>query len=168
MREQVLGKYWPYQLPWKQDPLHDFSYIVLCFLLSLREKIRKSNTKIKGHNNRKIVNPYLTWTFMEAADKAKRYCPHAKAFFERKFKEGNIFIDLYEAMLGKPVHKFIAVPNLNLQEANRKYFGVGDSKAAALKDCLQKIKNVPIDVIVPSEATENFLFDSTSPADSES
>ena len=82
-------------------------------------------------------------------------------------KEGNIFIDLYEAMLGKPVHKYIAVPNLNLQEANRKYFGVGDSKAAALKDCLQKIKDVPIDVVVPPEGSENFLFDSTSPLDSD-
>ena len=54
--------------------------------------LRKSNDKIKGHNNRKNGNPYLAWTFMEAADKAKRYCPHAKAFFERKVREGNIFI----------------------------------------------------------------------------
>ena len=82
-------------------------------------------------------------------------------------KEGNIFIDLYEAMLGIPAHKYIAVPNLNLQEADRKYFGVGDSKAAALKDCLQKIKDVPINDIVPAEASENFLFDSPSPVDSE-
>lgn len=53
---------------------------------------RKSNNKIKGQNNRKNGNPYLAWTFMEAADKAKRYCPYAKAFFERKVKQGNIFI----------------------------------------------------------------------------
>jgi hypothetical protein len=82
-------------------------------------------------------------------------------------KEGNIFIDLYEAMLGKPEHKYIAVPNLNLQEAHRKFFGVGDSKAAALKDCLQRIKDVPIDVIVPPEASDNFLFDSPGQLDSD-
>ena len=64
-------------------------------------------------------------------------------------KEGNLFIDLYEAMLGKPEHKFIAVPNLLIQEAEKKYFGVGDSKGAALKDCLTKIKDVPIPEIVP-------------------
>jgi len=53
---------------------------------------RKSNKKIKGKNNRKNGNPFLAWAFMEAADKAKRYCPYAKVFFERKFKQGNIFI----------------------------------------------------------------------------
>ena len=63
-------------------------------------------------------------------------------------KEGNIFIDLYEAMLGRPAHKFIAVPNLDLQEAEKEYFGVGDSKSEALKDCLKKIKNIPISTIV--------------------
>ena len=82
-------------------------------------------------------------------------------------REGNIFIDLYEAMLGKPAHKYIAVPNLNLQEADTKYYGVGDSKATALKDCLKKIKDVPIDDIVPTEASDGFLFDSPSPVESE-
>ena len=54
--------------------------------------LRKSNNKIKGRNNSKNGNLYLAWAFMEAADKAKRYCPHPKAFFERKVREGNIFI----------------------------------------------------------------------------
>jgi len=63
-------------------------------------------------------------------------------------KEGNLFIDVYEGLLGKPAHKFIAVPNLLVQEADKKYFGLGDSKAEALKDCLKKIKDVPIHVIV--------------------
>ena len=58
-----------------------------------------------------------------------------------KFKlfrnEGNLFVDLYEAILGEPGHKFIAVPNLLIQEADKKYFGVGDTKGAALKDCLR-------------------------------
>jgi hypothetical protein len=68
-------------------------------------------------------------------------------------KEGNLFIDLYEALLGEPAHKFVAVPNLFFQEAEKKYFGVGDSKGAAIKDCLGKIKDVPIDTIVSSEAS---------------
>jgi len=56
------------------------------------ESLRKSNKKIKGKNNRKNGNPYLSWAFHEAAEKAKRYCPYAKKFFERKVKKGNIFI----------------------------------------------------------------------------
>ena len=76
----------------------------------------------------------------------------------QKFKlfrnEGNLYIDLYEAILGKPSHKFIAVPNLVIREAGAKYFGVGDSRKAALADCLKKIKNVPIHEIVPSDASE--------------
>lgn len=66
-------------------------------------------------------------------------------------KEGNLFIDVYEGLLGKPAHKFIAVPNLLVQEADKKYFGFGDSKAEALKDCLRKIKDAPIHTIIPSD-----------------
>ena len=68
-------------------------------------------------------------------------------------KEGNLFIDVYEALLGKPAHKFIAVPNLLIQEADKKYFGYGDSKAEALKDCLRKIKEVPIHSIIPPDTS---------------
>lgn len=56
------------------------------------QSIRKSNKKVKGKNNRKNGSVYLAWAFHEAAEKAKRYCPHAKQFFERKVKKGNIFI----------------------------------------------------------------------------
>ena len=83
-------------------------------------------------------------------------------------KEGNIFIDLYEALLGAPAHKYIAVPNLLLQEADKEYFGVGDSKAAAIRDCLNRIKGISIDTIVPSEAPEEPPLDSwTSPESDE-
>ena len=68
--------------------------------------------------------------------------------------EGNLFIDVYEVILGKPEHKFMAVPNLLFQEADKKYFGVGDSKIAALKDCLGKVKDVPISEIVPTESAQ--------------
>jgi hypothetical protein len=68
--------------------------------------------------------------------------------------EGNLFIDVYEVILGKPAYKFMAVPNLLIQEADKKYFGVGDSKITALKDCLKKIKDVSIGDIVPTEGGE--------------
>ena len=68
--------------------------------------------------------------------------------------EGNLFIDVYEVILGKPAYKFMAVPNLLIQEADKKYFGVGDSKILALKDCLKKIKDVSIGDIVPTEGAE--------------
>jgi len=75
-----------------------------------------------------------------------------------KFKlfrsEGNLFIDIYEALVGNPAHKFVAVPNLLIREAGEKYFGVGDSKKTALVDCLKKIKGVPLEVIVPLDDTE--------------
>jgi hypothetical protein len=81
-------------------------------------------------------------------------------------KEGNIFIDLYEAMLGKPAHKYIAVPNLDLEEADKEYFGVGDSKSEALKDCLKKIKDVPISAVVQRDTVEKPIMNSEPSLDS--
>ena len=69
--------------------------------------------------------------------------------------EGNLHIDLYEAVLGKPPHKFIAVPNLLVKESEEKFFGVGDTKKDALTDCLKKIRAVPIEEIVPTEDLED-------------
>jgi hypothetical protein len=68
--------------------------------------------------------------------------------------EGNLYIDVYEAMLGKPPHKFIAVPNLLLKESEEKFFGVGDTKKDALTDCLKKIRTIPIEEVVPTEDLE--------------
>jgi hypothetical protein len=62
--------------------------------------------------------------------------------------EGNLYIDVYEAVLGKPPHKFIAVPNLLVKESEERFFGVGDTKKDALTDCLKKIREVPIEEIV--------------------
>jgi hypothetical protein len=64
--------------------------------------------------------------------------------------EGNLYIDVYEAVLGKPPHKFIAVPNVLLKESEETFFGVGDTKKDALTDCLKKIRAVPIEEIVPT------------------
>lgn len=45
---------------------------------------RLSNEKKKGEGNRKNGNKYLCWAFIEAAHHAKRYCPYAQKFFQRK------------------------------------------------------------------------------------
>ena len=43
-----------------------------------------SNGKRKGAGNVKNGNKYLAWAFIEAANFARRYCPEAKRFYERK------------------------------------------------------------------------------------
>ena len=55
---------------------------------------------------------------------------------------------------GQPGHRYIAVPNIIVQEAEEKHFGIGDSIKAALRDCLKKIKEIPIDAIFPSDIQE--------------
>lgn len=45
---------------------------------------RISNGKKKGEGNVKNGNRYLAWAFVEAANFARRYCPQAKRFYERK------------------------------------------------------------------------------------
>lgn len=45
---------------------------------------RISNGKKKGVGNVKNGNRYLAWAFVEAAHFARRYCPEAKRFYERK------------------------------------------------------------------------------------
>jgi len=73
--------------------------------------------------------------------------------------EGNLYIDVYEAVLGKPPHKFIAVPNVLLKESEETFFGVGDTKKDALTDCLKKIRAVPIEEIVPTNDLEGSEFE---------
>ena len=46
--------------------------------------VRMSNGKKKGEGNAKNGNAYLSWAFIEAAYMARRYCPEAKRFFEKK------------------------------------------------------------------------------------
>jgi transposase len=51
-----------------------------------------SNGKKKGEGNRKSGNRYLAWAFVEAAHFARRYCPPAQRFFERKRARTNAAI----------------------------------------------------------------------------
>jgi len=48
-----------------------------------------SNGKKKGTGNTKNGNKYLSWAFVEAAHFAKRFCPEAKRFYDRKRAKGN-------------------------------------------------------------------------------
>jgi len=50
---------------------------------------RLSNGKKKGTGNAKNGNAYLAWAFIEAANFARRYCPEAKRFYERKKAKTN-------------------------------------------------------------------------------
>jgi transposase len=45
---------------------------------------RLSNDKKKGEGNRKNGNKYLSWAYVEAAHFAKRFCPKADRFYQRK------------------------------------------------------------------------------------
>src|ERR1700693_3290952 len=53
------------------------------------DSLRESNDKKKGEGNTKNGNKYLAWAFVEAANFARRYCPQAKAFYERKKRKSN-------------------------------------------------------------------------------
>lgn len=72
---------------------------------------RLSNEKKKGENNRKNGNKYLGWAFVEAANFAKRYCPYAKRFYNRKLAKTN---------------KIVAIKALAHKLARASYFVIRD------------------------------------------
>jgi transposase len=53
------------------------------------DSLRESNDKKKGEGNAKNGNQYLAWAFVEAANFARRYCPQARSFYERKKRKTN-------------------------------------------------------------------------------
>lgn len=53
---------------------------------------RLSNGKKKGENNRKNGNRYLAWAYVEAANFARRYCPKAQRYYQRKMARTNKII----------------------------------------------------------------------------
>jgi len=57
--------------------------------------------------------------------------------------------------------RFIAVPNLVVQDADKQYFGTGDSVDSALSDCLIKIKSVSIPTLFPNLEESYKQFDTT-------
>ena len=48
------------------------------------DSARLSNGKKKGEGNVRNGNKYLAWAFIEAANFARRWCPEAKRFYDRK------------------------------------------------------------------------------------
>jgi len=51
-----------------------------------------SNNKKKGKGNKKNGNKYLAWAFSEAAEFARRYDDHARAFYNRKTAKKNFMV----------------------------------------------------------------------------
>jgi transposase len=56
------------------------------------DSVHTSNRKKKGEGNVKNGNRYLAWAFVEAANFARRFCPEAKHFFERKKAKTNTIV----------------------------------------------------------------------------
>ena len=52
----------------------------------------ESNGKKKGKGNVKNGNAYLAWAYIEAAHYARRFCPQARAFYERKRRQRNAIV----------------------------------------------------------------------------
>jgi transposase len=46
-----------------------------------------TNNKIKGEGNRRNGNRYLKWAYTEAANFTIRFCPYARAYYEKKMKK---------------------------------------------------------------------------------
>ena len=70
--------------------------------------------------------------------------------FELEREEERIFINIREPIGGSDKGAFIAVPSLITKEcSNTEYVGLGDSVEEALKDCLKRIKGMPLRQIIP-------------------
>jgi transposase len=56
------------------------------------DSVRLSNDRKKGEGNRRNGNKYLAWAFIEAANMAKRWCPEARRFHDRKRARTNAIV----------------------------------------------------------------------------
>jgi hypothetical protein len=65
--------------------------------------------------------------------------------------DGWCYIVVHEVIASQKakIH-FIAVPNLVVQDADKQYFGTGESVDSALADCLEKIKSISITTLFPN------------------
>lgn len=62
-----------------------------------------------------------------------------------------LYIDVHQSIQGKLAAKFVAVPNLVNIIAKPEQQGIGESEQEAIKDCLKKIKGMPVEKIFPKE-----------------
>jgi transposase len=65
----------------------DFSSYARCV-----DSVHLSNGKKKGQGNTRNGNKYLAWAFIEAANMARRWCPEAKRFHDRKRLRTNAIV----------------------------------------------------------------------------
>jgi transposase len=56
------------------------------------DSVRLSNNKKKGEGNVRNGNKYLAWAFIEAANMARRWCPEARCFHDRKRARTNAVV----------------------------------------------------------------------------
>ncbi len=56
------------------------------------DSVRLSNGRKKGEGNVRNGNKYLAWAFIEAANMARRHCPEAKRFHDRKRAKTNAIV----------------------------------------------------------------------------
>jgi transposase len=56
------------------------------------DSVRLSNDRKKGEGNRRNGNKYLAWAFIEAANMARRWCPEARRFHDRKRARTNAIV----------------------------------------------------------------------------
>ncbi len=56
------------------------------------DSVRVSNGKKKGEGNVRNGNKYLAWAFIEAANMARRWCPEARRFHDRKRAKTNAIV----------------------------------------------------------------------------
>jgi transposase len=56
------------------------------------DSVRLSNERKKGEGNKRNGNKYLAWAFIEAANMARRWCPQAKRFHDRKRARTNAIV----------------------------------------------------------------------------
>ncbi len=61
-----------------------------------------------------------------------------------------IYIDVHESLAGQLAGKFVAVPNLINIIARQEFQGVGETEAAALDNCMLKIKDCNVEDIFPT------------------
>lgn len=74
--------------------------------------------------------------------------------YELKKDSEKFRIDVHEVLAGDIEDKFFAIPSLlsrEDREADPQYIGCGDTEQEALEDCLQKIKDAPLEVIIPPQ-----------------
>ncbi|MCK5541961.1 MAG: hypothetical protein KAI40_04655 [Desulfobacterales bacterium] len=65
-----------------------------------------------------------------------------------------LYIDVHQSIQGQLAAKFIAVPNIINIIALPEKQGIGENEQEAVKDCLKKIKGMPIEKIFPQEKSK--------------